>query len=485
MCEFVYSNGRKCRLKPLEGSKYCPLHVPYDEGERIAGDEIRNVKEETFKRRVKEGQLYFEGVYLYDATVEDLKAAKPLVFKNSHVRKLVIINPDLPSVTLYGTTVERLIIIGGSLSTIFVRNSRVFGLSVVNVDFRDSIHIRDSIVRYLMITGVQHKGEKEHEGSEEEYGEKGPIRGKLEISNLREVRRIGINSDYPLVRRILREENINTNGQIRKRSVRVGQLVIRGIEFDRAPRFRRQVRVTIKDFSGILTMEDMDIFGHVEISNSRVKLPEFVHVRIRSNLVIRSSYLHSDRMWNMTVLPNLPLELTVEGFMIIENCTFSTPSMEELFYRLARTSWEKSGDFERADQYYYMEMLARRKVKNRVKRRGVRRIAQLVELGFEWLFADLICKYGTDWKRPILIWLVTVNVMFPILFYATHSVAGIGGTIRNMLEAEYFSVVTATTLGYGDYHPVGVGRIFASIEALFGMFMWAVFLTVFARKYMR
>jgi hypothetical protein len=53
------------------------------------------------------------------------------------------------------------------------------------------------------------------------------------------------------------------------------------------------------------------------------------------------------------------------------------------------------------------------------------------------------------------------------------------------LDYEYFSVVTATTLGYGDYHPIGVGRAIASLEALFGMFMWAVFLTVFARKYMR
>ncbi|NPA47189.1 MAG: two pore domain potassium channel family protein [Thermococci archaeon] len=485
MCEFVYSNGRKCRLKPLEGSKYCPLHVPYDEGERIAGDEIRNIKEETFRRRIREGQTYYEGVYLYSATVEDLKAAKPLVFKNSHVRELIVINPDLPSITLYGTTVERLIIVGGVVNTIFIKNSRVFGLSLVNVNFRESLHIRDSTVRYLMITGVQYRGEREKEaetGSEEEYGERGPIKGKLEISNLREVRRIGINSDYPLVRRILQENNLKG---IRRRSVRVGQLVMRNVEFDTAPRFRRQVRVSVSDFSGILTMENMDIFGHVEISNSRIRLPEFVHVRIRSNLAIRSSHLHSDRVWNMTVLPNLPLELTVEGFMIIENCTFSTPGMEELFYRLARTSWEKSGDFERADQYYYLEMLARRKVKTLVKRKGVRRIAQLVELGFEWLFADVICKYGTDWKRPILIWLIAVNVIFPVLFYATHSVSGVGGTIKNLLEAEYFSVVTATTLGYGDYHPVGIGRVFASIEALFGMFMWAVFLTVFARKYMR
>ncbi len=482
MCEFRYSNGQKCRLKPVEGSKYCPLHISYEEGERIAGERIKELKATTFQRRIKEGQLYYEGVYLYDTTVGDLRAAKPLVFKNSHLRELVIINPELPSITLYGTTVERLVIVGGTLNTIFIKNSRIFGLSIVNVDFTESVHIRDSIVRYLMLTGVQHRPSEKTE--EEEYGEKGPVKGKLEISNLREVRKIAINSDYPLIKRILSEKKLEENS-VRRRTVRVGRLVIRDVKFDMAPRFRRQVRITINEFSGILTMENTDVFGHVEITNSRVKLPEFVHVRIMSNLAIRSSRLYSDRMWNMTVLPNLPLELTVEGFMIVENCSFSTPMMEELFYRLARTSWEKSGNSEVTDQYYYLEMLARRKVKSRIKRRGFRRIAQLIELGFEWLFADLICKYGTDWKRPIVIWLVAVNLVFPVLFYATHSVSGIGGTIRNMLEAEYFSVVTATTLGYGDYHPVGIGRLFASLEALFGMFMWAVFLTVFARKYMR
>lgn len=78
-----------------------------------------------------------------------------------------------------------------------------------------------------------------------------------------------------------------------------------------------------------------------------------------------------------------------------------------------------------------------------------------------------------------------VNLIFPTLFYITKSVASNGVPLKSFLDYEYFSVVTATTLGYGDLHPVGIGRIFASAEAIFGMFMWAVFLTVFARRYMR
>jgi len=66
-------------------------------------------------------------------------------------------------------------------------------------------------------------------------------------------------------------------------------------------------------------------------------------------------------------------------------------------------------------------------------------------------------------------------------YAATHHI----NLLHSVLECLYFSVVTATTLGYGDLHPVGWGKAIASAEAIFGMFMWAVFLAVFSRKYMR
>jgi len=118
-------------------------------------------------------------------------------------------------------------------------------------------------------------------------------------------------------------------------------------------------------------------------------------------------------------------------------------------------------------------------------RRKTRKVIHFLEAILEWLLVDVTCKYGIDWKRPIIIWIFMVNLIFPTLFYITKSVASNGVPLKSFLDYEYFSVVTATTLGYGDLHPVGIGRIFASAEAIFGMFMWAVFLTVFARRYMR
>ena len=54
------------------------------------------------------------------------------------------------------------------------------------------------------------------------------------------------------------------------------------------------------------------------------------------------------------------------------------------------------------------------------------------------------------------------------------------------VECFYFSIVTAVTPGYGKYELTSwVYQVVASIEAIFGTFMWAAFIATFARKYMR
>ncbi|ASJ06789.1 potassium channel family protein [Thermococcus pacificus] len=480
MCEYVYENGQKCRLKPVEGSKYCPLHIPYDEAERLLGESAGKVKGEAFQRRLKSGYTYFEGVYLYDVKISELKTEKPVVFKNSTIRTILFDSVDVPGVTFYNSRVGRIILFGSRVGTFLLQGSHVFGLNILRASFSNSIYIRDSSVRYVMINSTEYVGTGEK--GEEEYGEKKAL-GRIELSNLSDVRRIGINVRYPLLKRILEEHGINPVSSS-ERSVKVTDLVLRDIEFDQATRFKRQIRLSVRRLHGGLVLENLNIFGHAEVTGSWLRNPEFIHTRVMGNLIFRRTAFHGDFAWNSTVLPNIPVELSVEGFVDVENCRFSSPRAAEVFYRLARISWERNGDFERADNYYYLEMVAKRNSRLGGRRKGVKRIFIKLEAVFEWLFADLTCKYGTDWKRPILIWLVAVNVFFPILYILTASVEGLSSTM-GIMDYEYFSIVTATTLGYGDYHPIGVGRAIASVEALFGMFMWAVFLTVFARKYMR
>jgi len=54
--------------------------------------------------------------------------------------------------------------------------------------------------------------------------------------------------------------------------------------------------------------------------------------------------------------------------------------------------------------------------------------------------------------------------------------------LKGYLNYLYFSVITFTTLGYGDFRPRGGCKILASIEALLGIFFVALFIFTIARR---
>lgn len=57
---------------------------------------------------------------------------------------------------------------------------------------------------------------------------------------------------------------------------------------------------------------------------------------------------------------------------------------------------------------------------------------------------------------------------------------------RVLWDATYFSIVTFTTLGYGDFSPSdGVSRIMANIQSLGGLVLTSLFLVTLVRKYGR
>ena len=116
----------------------------------------------------------------------------------------------------------------------------------------------------------------------------------------------------------------------------------------------------------------------------------------------------------------------------------------------------------------------------------IKAIFELIGVFVEWLLADVTCKYGTDWKRPIYLWLGVV-FFCTVLFWIGNGIVRVDeSAASSFLESLYFSIVTITTLGYGDYRPKpGCFQFLAGFEATFGMFMWAIFIAVFARKYMR
>ena len=98
-----------------------------------------------------------------------------------------------------------------------------------------------------------------------------------------------------------------------------------------------------------------------------------------------------------------------------------------------------------------------------------------------WLFLLwAICGYG---ERPMRTFMTFLAIIFGFAgFYVADG--GPNPDNNNFPAALYFSVVTFTSLGYGDISPVGFSRFLAAGEALLGVFMISLFVVVFCRRMM-
>lgn len=153
---------------------------------------------------------------------------------------------------------------------------------------------------------------------------------------------------------------------------------------------------------------------------------------------------------------------------------------EEIYRSLYRTlhtqSMEADGSF-----FYYRQMVVRRKL--------MRRYSWAWSLSF---LVDLFCGYGEKPGRLLLASLVGIGgfaLVFALLGLVYNGqVLRLGleqdmsANVDVLLSALYFSVVTFTTLGYGDITPHGLSRFFAAGEAFSGSFTMALYVVVFVRK---
>ena len=166
-----------------------------------------------------------------------------------------------------------------------------------------------------------------------------------------------------------------------------------------------------------------------------------------------------------------------------ENATDYYEQAEEL-YRELRQEYEQRGQFDKAGYFFYREMNMRRK---QLPLFSLKRILSKT--------VDLLCGYG---EKPLrLILFAIVFIIGNAFLYLLLGIEGKNGmidlqmnngikeNITHLLECIYFSVVTFTTMGFGDIAPIGASRIVAAIEALVGTFTIALFLVVFVKRMTR
>src|SRR4030095_13797422 len=147
--------------------------------------------------------------------------------------------------------------------------------------------------------------------------------------------------------------------------------------------------------------------------------------------------------------------------------------------RSLKKRYENFGNYETAGDFYYGEMECKRKLAPRRNWGGLqfmRITSGYGEKPVRVIFTSLLVILGCALlylfggvKTPSEIIKIGSGSSFTRLFY-------------DFLNCIYFSVVSFTTLGYGDYHPVSWSRVVGASEGFTGAFFMAMFVLTVGRK---
>ncbi|AWB64961.1 potassium transporter Kef [Saccharobesus litoralis] len=196
--------------------------------------------------------------------------------------------------------------------------------------------------------------------------------------------------------------------------------------------------------------------------------------------------LHNAKIDNIELGKELQQEVLAHKAESKKDRTAALDNFEqaEEIYRDVRKAAENQGLFELAGHCIHKELTMRRK---RMPLFSGRRIFSKI--------VDLFCGYG---ERPLNVILFSLGLILACAFLYFSLGVNFAGEVIQFSSANstseninaffstlYFSVVTFTTLGYGDITPLGLARLVAAFEAFVGSFTIALFVVVFVKKMTR
>jgi hypothetical protein len=180
----------------------------------------------------------------------------------------------------------------------------------------------------------------------------------------------------------------------------------------------------------------------------------------------------------------LPLVKRREGVQLTEKSGWS-------FWDFASRHYRSKGLPEQADTAQFFERKWR--FRAQIARGGARKLFALATYPLEFVFLRLMSAYGASLARLFTSWAVLIGgfavsyytlLLRGVQLFASES-PGLAFPF-SFGRALYFSIITFTTLGYGDIQPApGVGSALCAAEAILGGITMALTVLVIGRKFMR
>lgn len=235
----------------------------------------------------------------------------------------------------------------------------------------------------------------------------------------------------------------------------------------------------------------VDRVGKIDLSHTIVR--DIVDIMPTDRCPVKIQSLELKGMRN---LGNLYIDWRVNGVLkLIQSQPDSTLKQKSEQFLILKESYNATGRYADEDKAYiwYKRYELKADLQYAVERDPKNAVWAYPVMFTKWLIFDKVGLYATEPTR-VLFSVGVVYSLFSLIYLFLPLVADTyidtgGGEVlagmNDVAKAFYYSAITFLTIGYGEFYPVGIMRVFASIEGYVGVFLMGYFSVAFVRKVLR